>query len=134
MSKKDNILSILKIAFILCVLCSLVVSFTFVLLKDKQEINKKLDKQKNVLLAAGLIESGQKLSPNEIDALYKNIKSELIDLKTGQQLDSSLIETFDEKKESKDINQSYLFSKKEGAGEARQIAKRAIVYKVLKKK
>ena len=48
-------------AFALCVVCSVLVSASAVGLRDRQEQNKLLDEQKNVLEVAGLIEVGAQL-------------------------------------------------------------------------
>ncbi len=53
---RDSVLGTFVVATVLCLVCSLVVSSAAVLLHDKQEENKRLDVQKNVLVAAGLID------------------------------------------------------------------------------
>lgn len=89
MLSRDSTAGTLLTASILCVVCSLVVSVSAVLLKDKQEENKMLDRQKNILDAAGLSigEFGKPagdLSREQIDELYTWISEELVDLETGK--------------------------------------------------
>ena len=44
-----------------CIVCAIVVSSAAVSLKPAQDINAALEKQRNVLLAAGLLEAGEKV-------------------------------------------------------------------------
>ena len=53
-AKRDTISGTLIVAFVLCVVCSVIVASAAVLLKPKQDANKKLDQQRNVLVAAGV--------------------------------------------------------------------------------
>lgn len=89
MSQRDSTVNTLVTATILCVVCSLVVSVAAVGLKDKQEENKTLDRQRNILDAAGLSygefgKSASELSRDQIDLLYAWVREELVDLETGQ--------------------------------------------------
>ena len=52
---RDTVGQTFLVAAILCVSCSVVVSTAAVSLRSKQEANKRLDRSKNVLAAAGLI-------------------------------------------------------------------------------
>jgi len=67
-------------AFTMCVVCSLILSAAAVGLKDKQERNVRIDKQKNILKAVGLIEPAKKYSQSDVEALYKrSIQSLYVD-------------------------------------------------------
>jgi Na+-transporting NADH:ubiquinone oxidoreductase subunit C len=67
-----------------CVACALLVSVAAVGLRDKQEVNARLYRQKNVLLAAALVKPGQDLPDRELLAIFdQNIRIRLVDLKTG---------------------------------------------------
>ena len=54
----DDTRKIVFVAFSLCLVCSLVVSTAAVYLKPLQEANKALDRKKNILNVAGLLEAG----------------------------------------------------------------------------
>ncbi len=89
MPQRDSIGQTLLVATVLCVVCSLVVSVAAVGLKDKQEENKLLDRQKNILDAAGLSygeygKPASELSRDQIDELYSWVSEELVDLQTGE--------------------------------------------------
>ena len=45
------------VAFLLCVVCSVLVSGAAVVLRPTQETNELLDKKRNILMAAGLAEA-----------------------------------------------------------------------------
>ena len=89
MAQRDSTANTLLTATILCVVCSCVVSVAAVGLKDKQEENKTLDRQINILDAAGLAQNefgkpAGELSRDEIDELYSRVREELVDLQTGK--------------------------------------------------
>ena len=75
---------IVGFAAAVCLVCSLIVSGTAVSLKDLQEINKVLDKQKKVLTVAGLMSEGEEISPDEVVRRFEgSIEAVVIDLSTG---------------------------------------------------
>ncbi len=63
-----------------CLVCSVFVAGAAVALKDRQEENKVLDKQKKVLEVAGLVKPGEKVSPEDIKTRFEaNIVPRLVD-------------------------------------------------------
>ncbi|MDD9947147.1 MAG: Na(+)-translocating NADH-quinone reductase subunit C [Myxococcales bacterium] len=85
-----------------CGVCSVFVAGSAVSLKERQETNKVLDRQGKVLDVAGLVGEGEDLSAQEISARYeKNIKPELITLKTGEPAEGDAA-TFDQKRAASD--------------------------------
>jgi len=97
----DSMKKTLFVAFCLCVVCSVLVSSSAVLLKPRQEKNKKLDIQKNLLLASGLIESS-KVSESQVASIMKNFQVKLIDLDNGTEVTEMDATSFDQKKAAKD--------------------------------
>lgn len=82
--QREGTLYTILFAAAVCFVCSAVVSSASVLLKGRQDLNRRLDKQKNVLAVAGLMERGAKLSAREIQDLFdENILPRLVDLETG---------------------------------------------------
>ncbi len=72
-------------AFALCVVCALLVSSVAVGLRDRQEMNKLLDRQKNVLEVAGLLEAGERLSREEIQRRFtESLEARVVNLETGE--------------------------------------------------
>ena len=86
-----------------CVVCALFVSSTAEWLGPRQERNALLDRQKNVLSVAGLMKPGESLTPDEIEARFKDsIRPVVIDLSTGQQNTTIDPTTFDQQAASRD--------------------------------
>lgn len=103
---KDTPVGTIIIAALLCFVCSLVVSTAAVALKETQQLNKKIDTQKNILIAAGIEISSKKEIP---EIFAKNVDARVIDIKTGTVVEDSdklITEGWDQKKASKDKEQS----------------------------
>ena len=102
MPPRDSIANTFLVSFVLCVVCSLVVSGAAVSLKDIQQRNKLLDRQRNILEAAKLHESPKDLSGKEVEEIYsKQVEAKLVDLSTGEYI-SDADPTFDPRKAAKD--------------------------------
>ncbi len=78
---KDSIANTIITAIVLCLVCSTIVSFASVGLRNRQNENRALDKKKNVLLAAGLLEGASTRKVSEVFA--ERIETRIIDLETG---------------------------------------------------
>jgi Na+-transporting NADH:ubiquinone oxidoreductase subunit C len=78
-SSNDSIKKIVTVAFALCIVCSIVVSTAAVILKPAQEANKDLDRKRNILAAAGMLEEGK-----TVDELFRRIDARYVDLRTGE--------------------------------------------------
>ncbi len=123
--QKDSVLKTLVVATVLCVVCSLLVSISVVLLKDRQDINKALDIKKNLLLASGLLKNPKALK-DEIETAYSSITAVVINLKTGKEAVNIDPKTFDQKKANK-IGK-LIDSNKDTAG-IKRVSKYALAYK-----
>jgi len=78
-----------------CVVCSLLVSASAVLLESRQKENAVLDRQKNVLRTAGLVQPQQAVSREEVADIFKRcIRPVVIELANGQETDIDPL-TFD---------------------------------------
>ncbi|PHR90513.1 MAG: hypothetical protein COA78_35125 [Blastopirellula sp.] len=86
---KDSTLGTFAVAAVLCVVCSVLVSVTAVGLKEIQDANIELDKQKNVLSSAGLLP--KKATASDVASLFENVTVLAIDLATGEAVDSSVV-------------------------------------------
>ena len=78
MNNNDTIKKTLIVAISLCLVCSALISFSAVELRDLQEANKTLDKQNKILSAAGLLEEGVDTS-----VLFESINTKIVNLDTG---------------------------------------------------
>ncbi|AQA18756.1 Na(+)-translocating NADH-quinone reductase subunit C [Halioglobus japonicus] len=97
MSSNDSIKKTLIVAFSLCIVCSVVVSTAAVMLKPAQVANAELDRKKNILAAAGILEEGR-----SIDEQFESITTRAVDLRTGQFTDEVDAASFNQRKSIKD--------------------------------
>ncbi|MFN3191497.1 MAG: Na(+)-translocating NADH-quinone reductase subunit C [Aureliella sp.] len=105
MPPKDSIANTFLVSLVLCVVCSLLVSSAAVALKPIQEKNKVLDRQKNIIAAAGLAEDPSVLSASEIEEIFASkVQPMLLDLETGETEDDD--PAFDPRKAAKDPEQN----------------------------
>ncbi|GAA5506757.1 Na(+)-translocating NADH-quinone reductase subunit C [Novipirellula caenicola] len=100
MQQRDSVFYTVGVAAVLCVVCSLAVSFAAVQLRPLQEENKKLDRQRNILDAAGLSmgefgKPASELSRKQVADLYSRVSEKLVDLETGQYNTELDIEQYD---------------------------------------
>jgi len=71
-------------ATVVCVVCALLIAVSAVGLHEKQETNALLYRQKNVLLAAGLVKPTDDLPEKALQKIFDdNIRVRLVDLATG---------------------------------------------------
>ena len=94
-------------ALALCVGCSILVSSIAVALRERQEENRRVDEQKNVLEVAGLVEEGEKLSREEIQRRFAgNLKPRVVNLETGEYAEDVDPLTYDQRRASTDPESS----------------------------
>ena len=106
--QQSSVQYIVGFAAAVCVVCAVAVSVSAVALKDRQDANKLLDQQKNVLAVSGLVESTAGLSSEDVGRIFsESIRSRVIDLQTGEYVDNIDPATFDQRKASKDPEQSH---------------------------
>ena len=98
---KETTSKTITVALVLCLVCSLVVAGAAVLLKDKQQANKLVDKQSNILAAAGLLDPTKNVAEQ-----FKQVKTRVVDLDNGVFTDQFDTATFDQLRLTKDASQS----------------------------
>jgi len=100
-------LYIVLFATAVCGVFSVVVSLAAVTLKDKQDANRKLDRQGNVLRVAGLIDANTKLTVPRAEELFdKYIDAQMVDLEKGIVLEGEDALAYDQNKALGDPSQS----------------------------
>ncbi len=82
MSSKDSVSGTIKVALLLCVVCSIFISSAAVILKPLQEANKNFDRNKNILAAAGMYDPAS-TPDSEVDALFAQFVPRIVNLDTG---------------------------------------------------
>ena len=81
----DSIKKVLSVTVLLCLVCSVLVASTAIILKQRQEDNKRLDIEKNILAVTGLVKNPDTLKREEVLAISsKKITPALVDLRTGR--------------------------------------------------
>ena len=93
----DGIVKTVIVATALCFVCSMVVSFAAVNLKSIQEVNKAIDKQKNILQVAGVYHEGI-----DVNKTFSSFQPLVVDLNSGKFTDKFDPLIFDDKKASQD--------------------------------
>ncbi len=123
---------ILLFAAAVCGICSVFVAGAAVLLKDRQEVNVALDRQKKVLTVAGLMQEGESVSRAEVTRLFdENIVPEVVDLEHRRAARrTSTRPTFDQRKATADPATSH--EAPPNPAKVRRLPKDGLVYRVVK--
>jgi len=93
----DSFEKTLAVAFGLCLVGAVLVSGSAVALKPLQEINKSRDEKVNILEVAGLLDPA-----GSVDEAFKNFEPRIVDLASGDYVDSIDAKTYDQWKAAKD--------------------------------
>ncbi len=123
---------IVGFAVAVCLVCALFVAGSAVGLKDRQDANILLDRQKKVLTVAGLMQDGEKLSREQIASVFdSSIKQKVIDLKTGEPDPEVDPKTFDQQAVASDPKTSV--EAPENASRIRRLPNQALIFDVVEK-
>ncbi len=115
---------------VLCGVCAIFVSSAAVGLKDRQDLNKIVDRQAKVLAVAGLTKTGEKLGSQALlDRFEKNVVARVVDLDTGEYVADVDAATFDQRAASKDPERSK--PAPDNAAKVQRVPNRGLVYQVL---
>ncbi len=87
---RDSIANTFKVAIGVALVCSILVAGASVMLKPKQEENERIFRQRTVLEVAGLYEPGA-----NVDELFRQIDVRLVELASGDYVDTPDPRTFD---------------------------------------
>ncbi|MEZ5476270.1 MAG: Na(+)-translocating NADH-quinone reductase subunit C [Thiolinea sp.] len=111
------------VAAVLCLVCSVLVSGAAVALKPVQEANKALDKKRNILQIADLMEPGK-----SVDEMFSQVEAKVVDLETGEYVNDIDPESFDARAAAVDPAQNVVLSKEQDVASIKRRAKYATVY------
>jgi Na+-transporting NADH:ubiquinone oxidoreductase subunit C len=136
-NNNDSIQKTLLVAILLCLVCSIIVAGAAVSLKPLQIANKQLDKNKNILAAAGLLVEDQPIAEQ-----FKQITTRIVNLETSAYAtDADLAEikaagfnpeSFDQKKSSRDPQLSSKLDAEKDIASIRRLEKFAAIYTIEK--
>jgi Na+-transporting NADH:ubiquinone oxidoreductase subunit C len=125
-SSNDSIGKTLVVAFALCIVCSVVVSAAAVLLKPVQEVNKTLDRKRNILAAAGMLVEGK-----SVDEQFADVQTRVVDLQTGKFADNAVDpDKYVQRKAAKDPDLSEALTAKEDLAKISRRERYSLVYLV----
>ncbi len=125
---RHNALYTILFSAAVCVVCAVLVSSAAVSLKEHQVRNAALDKQRNVLFAAGLADPGEKLSAEEVQRRFEDIRPVVIDLESGEATDIDPA-TFDQAKAASNPDTSR--EAPPNRASVQRLPNQALVYEVL---
>ena len=124
---KDTVNKTIMVALGLCIVCSLIVSTAAVKLKDKQNENKEIDRQSNILAAAGLLDDSRSVKEQ-----FQQVEVKLVDLRTGKYTRDLDPNSYDQAKAAKDSNLSEALSSSEDIARISRRENYSLVYLVKK--
>ncbi len=121
----DSTQKTLIVALALCLVCSILVSTAAVKLQPLQQRNQELDRKKIILEVAGLLKPGV-----SIDELFKQVEPKVVDLSTGEYVDTMDPNQYDQRQAAKDPKMSVKIPPDRDIARIRRRAKHAVVYLV----
>ena len=121
----DSTQKTLIVALALCLVCSILVSTAAVKLQPLQKRNQELDRKKIILEVAGLLKPGV-----SIDELFKQVEPKVVDLSTGEYVDTMDPNQYDQRQAAKDPEMSVEIPPDRDIAQIRRRAKHAVVYLV----
>lgn len=121
---------VLGFSAIVCVVCALFVAGSAVSLKDRQDQNILVDRQKNVLAVAGLLKSDEDLTPAEVQQRFDDsIRPIVIDLSTGEPAEGIDPATFDQRAAARDEARSHRAP--ENPSKVLRVPENGLIYEVV---
>lgn len=121
----DSTQKTMMVALLLCLVCSIAVSGAAVILKPIQEENKALDKKRNILQIAGLMQPDK-----SVDELFQQIESRVVNLQSGEYDSAIDANSFDARAASIDPQRNLVLNKEQDIASIKRRAQHATVYLV----
>ncbi len=131
--QRSGVVYTMGFAAAVCAVCSVVVATSAVVLKDKQDFNARLDKQKKILSVSGLVDESQKISGKEAVAMFdERVRTRVVDLETNTfaENEQAILDSgYDQQKAASDKETSVVAPK--NSAQVARIPEYALVYEVL---
>lgn len=124
----DSLEKTIAVAFALCFICAILVSFAAVALRPLQAVNKAMDMKKNILAVADLLDEDTDIH----QAFASQIEEKLVDMATGEYINNKDIANYDQRKAAKDPASSVSIERKKDLASIKRKAKIAKIYLVKK--
>ena len=123
---KDSWKNVVTVAVSLCLVCSILVSATAVLLAPRQAANATLDVQRNLLQAAGLLKPGD--SAERIAELMQGVEARVVKLDDGSYVDDIDPAAFDQRAAARADETSVALRPDEDLAKIKRRSRYATVY------
>lgn len=121
----DSFEKTVAVALALCLAGAVLVSASAVILHPLQVSNKAKDEKLNILEVVGMLEPG-----TDVDEAFKQFEPRIVDLATGDYMDSIDPATYDQRKAAKDPGASVAIPPEQDIASIKRKAKYAKVYLV----
>jgi len=118
----DNPKKTIFVAALLCLVCSVLVSTSAVILKPLQQVNKANDIKKNILAVTGLLSAEA-----DIDTLFDQFETKVVNLETGEYADID-VASYNQRKAASDPAQSVELTAEQDIASIGSRAKLATIY------
>lgn len=125
MSSNDSTSKTLIVAFSLSIVCAIFVSAAAVVLKPIQEVNKSLDRKRNILAAAGMLEEDR-----GVEEQFSQISTRMVDLRTGKFVDDKDPQKYNQRKAAKNPAESTELSSEQDIANISRRENYSLVYVV----
>ena len=125
---KESTLKTMIVALVVCVTASILVASAAVLLRPIQERNRAIDRKKNILIAAGLVQEGERTDAETIERLFEKIEVRAVDLTTGKFVDDADMNLVESGALMKDPSQSTTLDAEKDIAKVRRMANLQPVY------
>lgn len=124
--RRDSVLNTFKVAFVLCLICSLLVSAAAVILRPYQAANQAQEMRKHILSVAGLREANK-----SIDKVFEErVEPRVVNLAEGTYNDNIDPATYDQREAANDPQQSDPVPREEDIARIGRREKNSLVYLV----
>jgi Na+-transporting NADH:ubiquinone oxidoreductase subunit C len=126
--RRDSVAQTFKIAVLLCVVCSVLVSGAAVSLREPQRANKERARKANILAAAGLADEARQ---SGVEAVYtRRITERLIDLEAGQYVSDQDPAAFDQRRAARDPQRSDPVAEEDDVARVRRRERHSLAFLV----
>ncbi len=127
---KEGLKNVLFVAIGICLVCSVVVSTTAVVLKPMRLANQELDQKQNILRAAGMLPSDALVDADgrSVDEIFAEFEVRAVNLDTGEFVDGVDVTAYDPIKAAKDPSQSIVLSKDQDIATIKRRENISLVY------
>ena len=122
-SSNESIQKTVTVALLLCLVCSVVVSASAVILRPAQAVNEQANMQMNILQAAGLYDPQK-----TVQEQFELVSTRLVNLETGEYVEGMDPDGYDQRKAAKDPSMNRVLSGEEDIALIKRQAKVAKIY------